>query len=201
MRPEPIHLSNLESLTASPNARSSSTFRRTPTPLRPRSVSWFSVASTAFTEKSDGHARPASRASSSASGESTAPRSTIVRSGLVTGIRFRTVVCSVRRSPERWTIVPLGLGPFERGTLISTMSFDGSINFQTRAAALWDAAASGPAARQAASNDRSHEAGDPAKAKTPAWRRRIRPLRTPRRSASADTPHRAASAVVNTPYR
>ncbi|HEV7863195.1 MAG TPA: hypothetical protein VGR20_10860 [Acidimicrobiia bacterium] len=108
-----------------------------------------------------------SSASSTSSGGSTAPRSTIVRSGFVTGIRFRTVVWSATRSVDRWIVAPRGWGSRVRGTVISTTSSPGSTNPQIRAAARCEATAPFPAARQAASTERSHDSGTPAKAKTP----------------------------------
>ena len=61
-------------------------------------------------------------ASSTLSAGITAARSTMVRSGFVTGSLRRTVVCPGTRSRERCTTVRFGCGARLRGTVISTMS-------------------------------------------------------------------------------
>jgi hypothetical protein len=159
--------SSSESLTSLPSARSSRIFPRTPQPLRPGPVTSFRIQSMAAIEKSEGGASPVSSASSTCSGGSTAPRSTIVRNGFVTGIRFRTVVWSATRSVERWTVARRVRGHLLRATVISTTSSLGSTSPQIRAAARWEATAPVPAARQAASTERSQDSGAPARENTP----------------------------------
>jgi hypothetical protein len=102
-------------------------------------------------------ASPRSSASARFSGlaqKEEAPRSTSTRSGLVVGMPCRSLTLARWRSRDRWITRLASWQPCwdDAGVLSSGRGGGWSRKAQSQAAELWDATASGPAARTAARN-------------------------------------------------